>query len=108
MSRRRADRDRQGFWLSFFLNLCFQYELPAIAVFLGILRLITGWQPLVWFMIAALGIWVVYGFAVTMLLSAASNLGDTSEQESSMRYRQAQRAEEIRRQYLEDDKDTRM
>lgn len=106
--RRRADRDRLGFWLSFFLNLCFQYELPAIAVFLTIARVLTGWKPLNWFIGAALGIWVVYGFAVTMLLSAASGLGDASEQENSIRERQAQRAEEIRRQYLGDDRDSRM
>ncbi len=75
---RRTARNH-GFLLCLLLNMAFRFEWAIAAIVLLAIHFWLGWPLfLVWI---ALGIWLVYALFVTLVLSAANQIGNEPTQQ---------------------------
>ena len=74
---RRVSRGH-GFLISLLINMAFRAEWLVIAIVLFVLNRVLGLS--IWFMVAALAVWVIYSLVVTLLLSMANRLGNVKDE----------------------------
>ena len=70
----RKTANHHGFLVCLLINMMFRFEWAIAAIVLLVIHFLLGWPLfLVWI---ALGIWFLYAFFVTLVLSMANRIGN--------------------------------